>query len=161
MEIYDSRIDTLKHTSRVANLLGAFSGSLVERAIVHDESKLESPEKEIFDVYTPKLRDSTYGSDEYKETLQKMGKGLKHHYKNNSHHPEFYDEGIDGMTLVDVVEMFMDWVAACERHNTGNIYESIEINVVRFGLSDQLKSILINTAKFFENAGIIKVNQTK
>jgi hypothetical protein len=35
-----------------------------------------------------------------------MGDGLKHHYAHNRHHPEFFGEdGVDGMSLVDVIEM--------------------------------------------------------
>jgi hypothetical protein len=35
---------------------------LLNRAMVHDDSKLESPEKEMFDKYTPLLKETTYGS---------------------------------------------------------------------------------------------------
>ena len=42
--------------------------------------------------------------------------------------------------------MFFDWKAATERHDTGNIFKSIEINKERFKLSDQLCDIMINTA---------------
>ena len=70
---YDSEIDTLKHIKRVSQLLAEASIELLRRSTVHDNSKLKSPEKELFDEYTPKLATTTYGSDEYKELL----KGLK------------------------------------------------------------------------------------
>ncbi len=143
---YDSKIDTLKHKMRVYQLLFAIAGELEDRAKVHDKSKLKSPEKELFDEFTPKLAGSTYGSDEYKEMLKGLRPALDHHYANNSHHPEHYANGIDGMNLLDLIEMFFDWKAASERHNNGNIYESIKINQKRFGISDQLVSILNNTA---------------
>jgi hypothetical protein len=54
---------------------------------------------------------------------------------------------VDGMSLLDVVEMLMDWKAASERHADGDIWTSIDHNEQRFNLSPQLASILRNTAK--------------
>ena len=76
---------------------------------------------------------------------------LDHHYANNGHHPEHYPNGVNDMTLYDIVEMFMDWVAAGERHADGNIYKSIEHNKVRFNLDPQLVNIFTNTAKLMES----------
>lgn len=144
---YDSTKDTLLHIKRVSQLLTEAASELIRRANVHDKSKLESPEKEYFDEYTPKLAGSTYGSDEYKSFLKELKVGLDHHYAHNSHHPEHYENGIDGFDLFDLIEMFFDWKAATERHNDGNIHKSIIINKERFKISDQLESILSNTAK--------------
>jgi hypothetical protein len=144
---YDSSIDTLKHIKRVAQLLTEASAELIRRANCHDNSKLEEPEKSTFDEFTPKLAGSTYGSDEYKGFLSAMKPALDNHYKNNSHHPEHYENGVDGMDLFDLIEMFFDWKAAGERHANGNIYKSIEHNTKRFNLSTQTVSMLINTAK--------------
>jgi hypothetical protein len=36
------------------------------------------------------------------------------------------------------------------RHETGCIYKSIEINQKRFGYSDELKQIFINTANYIQ-----------
>lgn len=126
------------------------SVELLNRAAIHDNSKLQSPEKELFDIYTPKLKDSTYGSDEYKAFLSELKVGLDHHYAKNSHHPEHYEKGINGMNLFDLIEMFFDWKAAGERHADGNIYKSIDINQDRFKLSQQVKDILTNTATYLK-----------
>ncbi len=144
---YDSRMDTLQHIKRVNELLSQAASELLRRAAIHDNSKLNSPEKEFFDEFTPKLASSTYGSDEYKEFLRLLKPGLDHHYANNSHHPEHYENGVNGFDLFDLIEMFFDWKAAGERHNNGNIFKSIEINQKRFGISDQLTQIMINTAE--------------
>jgi hypothetical protein len=144
---YDSKTDTLLHIKRVAQLLTEAAAELIRRANVHDNSKLNSPEKEFFDEYTPKLAGCTYGSDEYKLFLKELKVGLDHHYANNSHHPEHYENGVNGFDLFDLMEMFFDWKAAGERHNDGNIYKSIEHNKTRFNLSEQTVSIFENTAK--------------
>jgi hypothetical protein len=145
MENYDSTEDTKKHIQRVQKLMSGIILMLANRHKNHDKSKLEEPEKSIFDEYTPKLRDTTYGSPEYKVFLSEMGVGLKHHYKNNSHHPEHFDNGVNGMTLVDLIEMFCDWKAATERHADGDLGKSIEINKKRFKMTDQLVEIFKNT----------------
>lgn len=143
---YDSTVDTLKHIKRVSQLLTECSVELIKRANCHDDSKLKSPEKELFDEYTPKLRECTYGSDEYKEYLKELKVALNHHYKHNSHHPEHYENGVNGFDLFDLIEMFMDWKAATERHEDGDIRKSIKINKERFELSDQICDIFRNTA---------------
>jgi len=149
-EKYDSRKDTVEHKKRVGQLMAEVCKQLIERAIKHDNSKLEEPEKEYFDIYTPKLKGLTYGSEEYKESLKELQVALDHHYSNNSHHPEFYKNGIDGMSLLDIIELFADWKAATERHADGNILTSIEKNQERFKISDQLCNIFRNTLKEME-----------
>lgn len=144
---YNSRPDTLKHIRRVKTLLEGASAELLKRGKNHDNSKLYSPEKELFDEFTPKLASSTYGSPEYFQFLKDLKPALDNHYSENSHHPEHYENGINGFDLFDLIEMFFDWRAASERHDNGNIYESIKINTKRFELSDQLSQILVNTAK--------------
>lgn len=144
---YDSTKDTQEHIAKVEGYLNDFRAKLHMRAVVHDASKLQSPEKEAFDEVTPQLHGLTYGSDEYKASIAKLGPALEHHYAVNSHHPEHYPDGIDSMSLLDVVEMLCDWKAASERHADGNIARSISINTVRFEISAQLALILWNTAR--------------
>lgn len=138
--------DTFRHIERVRNLLVMCATKLLERGVEHDQSKLESPEVELFTEYTPKLAGCTYGSDEYKSFLSEMAPALAHHYANNRHHPEHHKNGVDDMNLLDIVEMLCDWKAASERHNDGNIRKSIEHNADRFKMSPQLVRIFENTA---------------
>ncbi|GGN64316.1 DUF5662 family protein [Oceanobacillus indicireducens] len=144
------RKDTINHINEVRRCLSRVIVELEERGRVHDKSKLESPEIEIFTEYTPKLASSTYGSTEYHENLKGMQKALKHHYENNSHHPEHYKNGIQGMNLLDIIEMFCDWKAATLRHVDGDIRKSIEINQKRFNYSDELKEIFKNSVAIFD-----------
>lgn len=145
---YDSSKDTLLHIERVSKLLHCAISDFVERASSHDASKLKSPEKEIFDQYTPLLKSITYGSEEYKKYLSELSVALDHHYKNNSHHPEHYVRGLHGMNLFDLLEMLIDWKAATERHADGCIEKSLEINKERFKMSEQLFCILKNTVEY-------------
>jgi hypothetical protein len=141
---------TMRHIERVRNLLNVFLREITVRQELHDQSKLETPEVEMFTEFTPKLAASTYGSAEYEGFRKAMGPALDHHYANNRHHPEHFKEGVSEMNLVDLIEMFCDWKAAGERHNNGNIRKSIEVNANRFGLSPQLTKILENTADMLD-----------
>ena len=146
-DTYDSRIDTYKHIREVQRGLRFVYNDLSERAANHDRSKLESPEVEVFNEYTPKLKDSTYGSPEYASFLEGMGEGLRHHYEHNDHHPEHFENGIADMNLMQVAEMLCDWLAAVQRHDDGDIRRSIEINADRFGYGDEIERLLLNTVE--------------
>lgn len=43
--------------------------------------------------------------------------------------------------------MLCDWKAASERTKQGSIQQSLPINKERFGISDQLYAVLLNTVK--------------
>ena len=148
-EVYDSATETLEHIGRVRFYMDPMIWDLQERKRVHDLSKLKDPEKEYFDKYTPRLKTLTFGTPEYTQNIQDLKPALNHHYAVNDHHPQFHGEdGINGMNLLSLIEMMADWKAAGERGKGGDIYKSIEINAKRFGISKQLKRILINTAKY-------------
>jgi len=142
---YSSVPETIRHILQVGEYINKIAMLLISRIYEHDKSKLEEPEVAYFDAYTPKLASLTFGSDEYKQSLKELETALKHHYSNNRHHPEHFENGIRGMTLVDIVEMFCDWYAATKRHNDGDIIKSIEIGQKRFDYSDDLKAIFENT----------------
>ena len=144
---YSSEAETRAHQREVANRLMDITKRILDRAMVHDDSKLGPEEKPFFDQATPRLKGLTYGSPEYRESLASIRPAIEHHNAVNSHHPEHYANGIEGMDLLDVIEMLADWKAATMRHDDGDILRSIEINSGRFGISDQLRNILVNTVK--------------
>jgi hypothetical protein len=145
--MYDSTEDTKAHIRRVQQLAAKFAEMLNLQTAVHDFSKLYPPEKEVFDEFTPKLKDSTYGSEEYKGFLVSMKPALDRHYTQNRHHPEHFKNGVNGMDLIDLIEMYCDWKAATERHANGSMEKSIQHNAVRFDIGPQLTSIFENTKK--------------
>lgn len=144
---YDSRPDTWEHIDKVRGYVASAIWNLQLRSDVHDKSKLVDPELEAFDRMTPILAGLVYGTDEYKASLAELGPALSHHYDANSHHPEHYEDGIRGMSLLDLVEMLCDWKAATERTKDGDLTKSIAFNQERFGYSDELAWILTNTAR--------------
>ena len=139
---FDCTSDVKQHVSRVKAHIDNFIYLLNGRAANHDKSKLEDPvEKAMFDYWTPELRTRVFGSDEYKSALDGMGEGVRLHYKANRHHPEHYENGVNDMTLIDVMEMLADWMAAAER--AGKPVD-LDHAAERFGLSVQVVKIMAN-----------------
>lgn len=146
--------ETRKHIMRVQELMLQVVTDLADRAKKHDQSKLEEPEVSMFAAYTERLEGMDYSADpdsDYQKCRQEMLEEdlnpLGHHYAHNDHHPEHFENGINDMSLIQILEMLCDWKAAGERHRGGNIFKSIEENTKRFGLDPQTVAILTNTAK--------------
>lgn len=147
--VLETNAATQQHINLVRVLLRKMAVEILIRGEVHDISKFSAEEAETFAEFTPKLKASTYGSYEYKGFLAAMGPALQAHYRENSHHPEHFVDGIEGMNLVDLLEMFLDWLASTKRHADGDIMKSIDINRDRFKMDLQLVRIFQNTVKDF------------
>lgn len=125
-----------------------FCAYLIYRGVVHDFSKYSKMEVMGYSKLLPKLKGTTYGSEEYKDLLKQLKPVLDHHYQNNKHHPEFFKNGIKDMCLYDVVEMYIDWKVSCKKHSDGNLSKSLIVNKDRFKISEELYLILKNTHEF-------------
>lgn len=146
---YDSSVETLKHVHLVRAYLNEITKNFSDRIACHDNSKFESPEKEAFDSLGPpeEMASLTYGSEEYKARLRSIKPAIQHHYAANDHHPEHFESGINGMSLMGLLEMMADWRAAGKRHADGSLAKSFAHNKERFKIEPQLQQILENTAK--------------
>jgi len=151
MTVKECKLQTIQHIQRVQHYIRLFTDRLTDKGTYHDESKLGDIEAPIFAEHTENLSKIKFGSPEYEKELKQLSVALDHHYKYNRHHPQHFESGINGMDLTDILEMFADWMASTERTQNGDIFESIEINAKRFNIDEQLKQILINTAKLFIN----------
>ena len=142
---YDCTEDVKKHKANVEYWMHDFATQIKDRAKIHDDSKLKNPtEKAMFDLWTPELKEREFGSEAYKIALDGMGKGIELHYKANRHHPEHYANGVNDMTIIDVIEMLSDWMAAAQAKYT---HVDLAHASERFGLSEQLVRILANTLR--------------
>jgi len=90
--VLETNAATQQHINLVRSLLRKAAVDLLVRGEVHDLSKFSPEEAEAFAEVTPRLRSSTYGSEEYKGFLRELGPALGHHYANNRHHPEFFTQ---------------------------------------------------------------------
>jgi hypothetical protein len=141
---------TWEHIHIVQTYLIRAISELQQRIVTHDQSKLAPPELDTFTIYTPKLKETEYGSDEYKSFLAEMKTALDNHYANNSHHPEHFAEGLNGMSLIDVLEMVCDWKASTLRVKNGDFEKSIQVGMERFGVGEQLAQLMRNTLHIIE-----------
>ncbi len=134
------------HILKVQSHMTTVLNKLNIRSIRHDQSKYH--EKEIGLVLgKPKFDKYEYMSKEERQALNDVKESIVHHYAINPHHPEHYKNGINGMSLLDLIEMACDWKAAGEMSLNGSFQNSIEFNTERFNMSPQLVNIFVNTGK--------------
>lgn len=141
--------DFERHRDCVNDNIYKCSNELMGRAEVHDFSKLAESELSGYAWATKKLNDYPYGSPERKEIFDKFKDCVDIHYKNNDHHPEHFENGVNDMNLIQILEMICDWKGAAECRG-GNIDDTITSNKDRFKIDDQLWSIIMNTIKFLK-----------
>ncbi len=146
--------DVLEHKRRVARLMMGVAKELLDRAERHDDSKLNPAEAchYVEPVWALNHEDVEYGSPQYVELTGQMGQGLLHHYRNNDHHPEYYTRGmvcddfdpVSCMSLIALLEMVCDWVAAAERKGNDPAL-ALEQMQKKYDVSEQLANVIRNT----------------
>jgi hypothetical protein len=146
-DIERTRQETLAHIVQVRESLFEITSNLHRRAFVHDASKLQEPELSGFAQMHLSPAASAYGTPAYDTMLAEAQETVAHHYAHNSHHPQFYENGIAGMSLLDIVEMFADWRAASTRTPGGSLAQSLAVNRERFGTDPILSAIFENTRR--------------
>lgn len=169
--VVDKGAETREHIHQVQLRMERVAEDIQQRALNHDASKLEEPELSGFYEMNAisKRSDVTYGSPEYKALMASQKPVIAHHYEHNDHHPEHWKfhepfskmdnyleedvaksgELISSMTLPAIQEMMCDWDAAAMRYKDGSFAASFDSNCERFGISPQLKSIMLNTALYY------------
>lgn len=133
-----------RHISHVRKHLDVFIQLLRQRGLRHDESKLKSPEFEMWCEMDEEPR-YKYGSDEYKAKMKRWKHLFKMHYSQNRHHPEHFTFGINEMTLVDLVEMLCDWLGYKDKLSITEAINTVETQMKRFNFTEELRDIMVNT----------------
>ena len=151
--------DTRKHQQLVAERLIFFVQKLLTRAMKHDASKLENPERShyIEPVYALNTGEVPYGSDRYKELTKQMGVGWDHHKTHNDHHIEFFvpysvqtlNDPFRALDLFSLVEMLADWIAASKRRDN-NPQDALKFLKEKHPMDEQLEAIIRNTLAMWE-----------
>ncbi len=148
---FDSRPETHDHIAKVAKNIDRAVIQLFARADSHDASKLVEPELSGWDSCVGKLATLEYGTEEYADALVELAPTLEHHYAANDHHPDHYpNDDVSGMSALALIEMVCDWKAASERTKQVegvSFLDNLGVNQVRFGYSDDVARIILNTAR--------------
>ena len=107
---------------------------LLNRANIHDNSKLVGPELELLS--------SIYGNQsafiDPKVQLSNNEKDvIEKHWENNRHHPEHFED-FDNMSELDILEMVCDWYARSMQYGT-DFLEFVRVRQeTRFHFSDEM-----------------------
>lgn len=121
------------------------------RGVIHDRDKFHSVQIKAAMKANHLLKGLKFGTPEYKKVMNSVGFSVKYHQSRNSHHPEHY--GSYGcMSLLDLIEMFLDWQAATNAYKNrmeGKMNEVLSIQKERYGLSDEV--IKIFKTLYYEN----------
>lgn len=110
--------------------------NILRRSFSHDFSKLSEKEFNSFAAfkeYNANLKDATLSYSKEEEVF------LKEHWKNNQHHPEYWDD-VNDMKEIDIIEMVCDWHARSMEFNT-DLREFVEARQNnRFHFNDTIYS---------------------
>lgn len=150
-EVPTNTKDTTKHIENVIRYMRSIINQLADRADSHDESMLIEPEASEFNKIG-----GVNSLFHFNSTMSKNI--LDHHYKNNTHHIEHYDNGIPDMDLLDVIEMLCDWKDLSKRHDV-DLIDYIKRNKEVYSYTDEICSILCNTAILLYKYSIYYTNK--
>lgn len=131
--------------------MSSLSREVMSRGNEHDQSKYGPEEFPHYAAAIDDFEKHPYGSEGYYKAKEALGPSVVHHYANNRHHPEHFENGIEGMNLIDLVEMLVDWKSATQNHpeNPGDLAKSMRILGEKYKISPQLHQIIYNTARDF------------
>lgn len=139
------------HRDSVAVSLHRVIRNLTSRIWNHDRDKYIDDELVEYLAKRPAQDFShAYGSQEHNQIRGELKPILDNHYREASHHPEHFENGMLGMSLLDLLEMLADWKSANVAHGRSGFMESVEFNKERFNIPDDIYVILVNTIKEME-----------
>ena len=116
---------------------------LMKRAFVHDVSKLTFQEFHALDAFDVHEK---YSEDNHTKFTEEQLKFLKIHWKNNKHHPEYWDD-VNDMKEIDIIEMVCDWHARSIEFNNNLIKYIANRQLVRFAFPEHIYSKILMYAE--------------
>jgi len=119
-------IEYLHRNERHADAL-----ALAKRCSLHDHSKLENDEVEMFSRLPCKKDEKPNGVLTPEQKLL-----ICTHWSRNRHHPEFFDSYKD-MKEIDILEMVCDWHARSQQFQTDFMEFVMTVPRTRFGFDDE------------------------
>lgn len=143
---YESKI--MQHKTRVSIIMTKIAREMIARGKSHDNSKFKSPEREIYSENLPKLENAKFGSEEYNNLVNgELAVAVQHHYRQNDHHPEHFEDGFFGMNLIQIMEMVSDWVAVSAEKGT-DVVEMLPTLMREKDIPENYYMILKNTLEY-------------
>lgn len=133
----------------VQSLVRRISYRLMSRADVHDLSKF-SPDELGGMIAIDRIADEKgLNSPEYMAALS--GPAIQLHHSRHSHHPEYHQNGIRSMSLLDLIEMVCDWKAANQLRGHPEWNESVNMMTERLNLPGEYLLLIQLIARELED----------
>jgi len=150
-------IRVFKHRAILGRFMLRVCLRLLKRAWRHDLSKYNPRECHDLVLARHKYAGVIPSSPEYIKSLELVTSSLDYHFQANSHHPEhfmlidnqFFGLGasVEGMPLLDVIEMLCDWKANSVSRSPGESFASIiRIQKEKYNITEAFASSLLITA---------------
>jgi hypothetical protein len=118
------------------------ASQLINRVIVHDNSKFD--DEELYGLASISNKSALTNPNVLLSNSQE--EIVKLHWKNNRHHPEYFDD-ITDMTEVDILEMCCDWYSRSVQYNT-DLLDFVYIRQNnRFHFPDDMFDMILNYCK--------------
>lgn len=139
-----------RHRDFVRLALLCVTQDIDRRSLTHDASKMLDDEFAGFARINAIAREATFGSEEYRTSMQNERATIDLHFSRNRHHPErprlmgeaaetarglpddatyWAAHGAAAMTFLDVIEMVCDWWGARKGYGDARTWkESVELN---------------------------------
>lgn len=144
---FDFLCDTMLHVTEVQENLEEIASQLRRRGFAHDRTKFQKTEFDAFVSTREKFKKANFGSKEYQECTDAVQLAVDHHYKYNRHHTGRWPNGIDDMSLIDIIEMLADWKAAERRSPDKQLIDTLDYAFKKYKIGGQLALIIKNTLK--------------
>lgn len=100
-----------RHKERIKYWMTNFANALIQRAEVHDNSKLQEPELSMWRNMDkePRYPYSEKPDSPYQQKLKRYYPVFEQHWKTNRHHLEYFRYNEDfGLDLLDLIELICD-----------------------------------------------------
>lgn len=106
---------------------------LAKRCSIHDHSKFEMDEVEMFIKMSIKEHGKSRPNGKLTEDQKKL---IEMHWKRNRHHPEFFSD-YHKMSEIDILEMVCDWHSRAKQFGTDYMEFVNTIPKERFEFDDE------------------------
>ena len=136
----------------VQDKLSTVARELISRGRTHDNSALGSPEIEVYHRFFLEYQKYKIGDPRKDEVFTQMAEAIGHHFQYNDHHPEHFENGINDMDLIRLMQFTADIMSWSEQEQI-DIFEILPMIRDKCGMTDQVYNLICNTITEIKRLG--------
>lgn len=141
-----------EHRALVHDKMATVSRDINTRARHHDQSSLNGSEFRIYEEHFDELQKYPMFDPRRDAVLKEMRVATMYHHNANDHHPEHFDDGINGMNLIQMIEFVADIMSQSEQNGI-DVYEMLPLLKDQYDISSQLYQVILNTVAGIKRLG--------